>query len=244
MVTKKKSTSKPVAKPVPAPRSTMDSRPQRTRVPEDDIGERIKEAREALGWSQTVLHTRTKLADLNGEGISRTVLVGYESGKYKPGARELRILAETLRVTPSWLLYRADSPFGTELASMQFMHGKDEFEVAVRLALAILLLKRHERDLLAGLLFSLGGRALGDMRLSGLMVLANMLAGDFLTRLKQEYPDVFERKTVDEALPILMERMAEAGFESNYGNRFIFDRETGELVGGESLYPDPRKAST
>lgn len=82
-----------------------DNEKLREKVKEDqlarEIGQRILEARTGLGWSQQALHTRTKLHDSEGIGISRAVLSLYETGVNKPGAREIRILCETLKITGS-----------------------------------------------------------------------------------------------------------------------------------------------
>lgn len=44
-------------------------------------------------------------------GISRAVLFGYEAGRTRPGARELRLLCEALKVTPNRLLFGSEEPF-------------------------------------------------------------------------------------------------------------------------------------
>lgn len=81
-------------------------------APEDMIGERIKLKRKELDLSIEALSRLTKLCDLWGEqqGISRTVLSRYESGEFKPGARETRILCHALKVSANWLLLGADIP--------------------------------------------------------------------------------------------------------------------------------------
>jgi transcriptional regulator with XRE-family HTH domain len=197
-------------------------------VPEDGIGQRIKEAREARDWTQSVVSVRTKLIDPNEEGISRTVLVGYESGKTKPGAREIRLLAEVLRVTPNWLLYGAEKPFHATLPSMEYLQGDDEFEKALRLSLALFLLKPHERELIGSLMLSLAGRELGDIRLSGLMMLARTLSKEWSEKIKAE----MQASTIEEAI----RESAESG-ATNWGTGLKFDE--GEIVGGEIIYPGP-----
>lgn len=197
-------------------------------VPEDGIGQRIKEAREARDWTQSIVSVRTKLIDPNEEGISRTVLVGYESGKTKPGAREIRLLAEVMHVTPNWLLYGAEKPFHATLPSMEYLQGDDEFEKALRLSLALFLLKPHERELIGSLMLSLAGRELGDIRLSGLMMLARRYSKEWSEKIKEE----MEASTVEEAI----RQSAESG-ATNWGNRLKFDE--GEIVGGEVIYPGP-----
>lgn len=69
---------------------------------EDGIGIRLKAAREGKGLSQSDLHNKT--------GLSRTVLINYEAGRHKPGARELRMLCDALEVSPNQLLYGTEEP--------------------------------------------------------------------------------------------------------------------------------------
>lgn len=88
---------------------TTDKKTENIEPPENWLGDRLKEAREKRGLSQEGLSRLTKVMDSEKLGISRTVLTGYEKGKFKPGTRELRILFETLALTPNWLILgRAD----------------------------------------------------------------------------------------------------------------------------------------
>lgn len=214
------SDKKTAEKPIPVSRKP---------VPEDGIGERVKEAREGRQWTQSVLSARTKLADPNGEGISRTVLVGYESGKYKPGAREIRLLAEALHVTPNWLLYGTEKPIRASLPSMEFLQGDNDLEKAFRFALALLVLKPHERETLASLLFSLAGRELGDAKLSGLMVMARICGKETVEGLQKE----FGTTSIEEAVRNLSE-----GMIANWGTSLRFNEE-GEVINGKPMYPEP-----
>lgn len=79
--------------------------------PELELGARLAKLREAMDWSQEQLSQATKLNDATGAGISRAVISMYERGKNRPSTRELRILCDTLRVTPSELLYGSATPF-------------------------------------------------------------------------------------------------------------------------------------
>ncbi|KRH99221.1 hypothetical protein AO057_07115 [Curvibacter sp. PAE-UM] len=79
--------------------------------PELELGTRLAKLRERMGWSQEQLSQATKLHDTTGAGISRAVISMYERGKNRPSTRELRILCDTLRVTPSELLYGSATPF-------------------------------------------------------------------------------------------------------------------------------------
>lgn len=73
--------------------------------PEDGIGERIKKSRTDLKLSVEQLADLTKEWDYHeGKGIPRSTLYGYEAGTYKPAARELRLLAYALNVSPTYLL--------------------------------------------------------------------------------------------------------------------------------------------
>lgn len=69
----------------------------------DIVAIELRRAREAKGISHSELHRKT--------GISRTVLFGYETGRTKPGAKELRLLSESLGVSPNRLLFGTDEPF-------------------------------------------------------------------------------------------------------------------------------------
>lgn len=69
----------------------------------DLVAIELRRAREAKGLSHSDLHRQT--------GISRPVLFGYEAGRTKPGARELRLLSEALGVSPNRLLFGTEEPF-------------------------------------------------------------------------------------------------------------------------------------
>lgn len=73
--------------------------------PEDGIGERIRQKRKEFDLSVEQLADLTKEWDYHeAKGIPRSTLYGYESGSYKPAARELRLLAYALNVSPTYLL--------------------------------------------------------------------------------------------------------------------------------------------
>lgn len=88
--------------------------------PELELGRRLEEARRELKLTQGELAERTKLADSEGVGISRAMLSMYESGKSMPPPRQLRILCEVLRMSPSRLVYGDDDPFGNFLERGRF----------------------------------------------------------------------------------------------------------------------------
>lgn len=77
--------------------------------PEKAIGERIKESRKKLGLTVEQLSDLTSRFDheenyADGSGVSTPSLYRYEKGDRMPGARELRLLCEALKVSPNWLL--------------------------------------------------------------------------------------------------------------------------------------------
>ena len=88
--------------------------------PELELGHRLQEVREAAKLTQGELSERTKLADSEGKGISRAVLSLYEVGKNRPSPRELRMLCESLRISPSYLIYGTDDPFENFLERYRF----------------------------------------------------------------------------------------------------------------------------
>lgn len=85
---------------------TEKEKPQTEPTPpkeiEDGIGIRLKAARELKGLSQSDLHNKT--------GLSRTVLINYEAGRHKPGARELRLICDALEISPNYLIYGSEEP--------------------------------------------------------------------------------------------------------------------------------------
>lgn len=205
-----------------------------------DIGRRIVRAREGLGFSQHAVHVRSKRHDPEGKGISRSVLSMYETGVNRPGAREIVILCETLKVTPNWLLFGSESPAKAIQASMEFMAG-DDLSVSIRLAYAMLLLEPEERDSLAGLLFALVGRKLGDIKLSALMSLANDVRDELLRKALGDTGNVRPTAPLRDLIATYVEQATE-GSISNYGNlrRFPTDDENPDFDPFRDGPPPPR----
>ncbi len=86
-------------------KKTPTNTPSQHRLPEEELGGRVRGIRESLALTHDGLSNLTKISDVEGRGISRTTIRGYELGTYKPGTRELRILSLALRKSPSWLLF-------------------------------------------------------------------------------------------------------------------------------------------
>lgn len=99
--------------------------------PTDSIAVEIKKAREAKGLSFSDLHRLT--------GISRTTLHDYESGRSKPGARELLRLCEILEASPNRLLLGTETPYigsgGVLLSLVGLARTKPEKALALSMML-------------------------------------------------------------------------------------------------------------
>lgn len=236
MVEKNKPTPKKVVESpgtaIPALETASPMLPQL----DEGIGARIRQARERRGWTQNVLSTRSRLCDSEHKGISRTVIVGYEAGTHKPGAREIKLLCEALQITPNWLLFGQESPFETLQPSMAIVRGGNEFVTAMRLAFTILLLRPHERDTISSLVLSLGGREVGDLRLSGLAFVSRWAAQEAMKFL-DEYTKENEKITSGMSIRDLIGEVSRS-FESNEGNKLRQNEDT-EKWEGEWLYKDP-----
>jgi transcriptional regulator with XRE-family HTH domain len=181
-----------------------------------EIGRRISEARNGLGFSQQAVQTRTKMADTDGVGVSRAALSLYETGTNKPGAREITLLCEVLHVSPNWLLYGSESPAKTLHPTTIFLAG-DDLAISTRLAFAMLALNPTDRDSLANLIFSMLTGKLGDVELSSLMLMANMMKNDLL----KEIMEAVGEDSVNLSLSQLIEKFVKymAGvMGTNYGN--------------------------
>lgn len=91
-----------------------------TDAPENELGKRLEYQRTAKSLTQGQLAELTKLADETGKGLSRGVISLYELGINRPGIREVRILCEVLRISPSYLIYGDDDPFDIKANSQHF----------------------------------------------------------------------------------------------------------------------------
>ncbi|TCP00944.1 helix-turn-helix protein [Rubrivivax gelatinosus] len=61
--------------------------------------------------TQGELAELTRSLDPDEKGVSRAVISLYEAGTNRPSPREIRLLCEALRLTPSFLIYGDDHPF-------------------------------------------------------------------------------------------------------------------------------------
>ena len=199
------------------------------------LAQRLKEAREGRQLTQQAVATRSKWADPDGKGISRTALIGYEAGTSRPGARELRILCQTLVVSPNKLLFGTEAPVRTTHTALEGLDDhKPSLRQAVELAFVLAALKGHERDALTSLALSLAGRQLGDVRLSWLRTVATLSMDEIERALLKSLPGNADPKSMT------LEQIAEVvsrGGGSNIGTNLQFDDDANAV--GEWQYPDP-----
>ena len=66
--------------------------------------DRLRKAREELGWSQRELARRA--------GVNDTLVSRYENGLSEPSATNVRLIAEALRLSIDYLLGLSDEPRG------------------------------------------------------------------------------------------------------------------------------------
>jgi len=74
--------------------------------PEAGIGDRIRKRREELGLTVEELSRVSRICDKRSEqqGLASSTIGRYEKHQMKPGAREIRILCESLGVSADWLV--------------------------------------------------------------------------------------------------------------------------------------------
>ncbi len=201
---------------------------------DQEAGQRIRAAREALNLTQSAVSTRSRMADEEGKGISRTALVGYENGSSRPGLREVRLLCLVLKVSANWLVFGTEEAYQATHAGLEAVKTVNKLRDALRAGIAISALKGHERDALLSLALSLAGRQLGDLRLSGLLTFVGLISDELEAVMRKYLPEGSNPATLDELMDILSE-----GLESNHGTRLHLD-EGGGPATGEWTYPDPK----
>ncbi len=112
----------------------------------------------------------------------------------------------------------------------------DEFGQAMQIGFVLAALKGHERDALLALALSLAGRQLGDLRLSGLRMVASLVSSkvyeeELIKRLDAGLSD--SSASLEDLIRDLSKE-----YTSNFGNRLQLDDE-GDPTGGEWTYKDP-----
>lgn len=111
-----------------------------------NLGAEIEKARVRAGISRSELSRRTN--------ISRTVLIGYETGRTTPGAREIHLICDALKVTPNRLFYGKEGLFSEKDGPWPDLIDSED-EAAIRLPLLFKMLARDERAAVLTLIHSL-----------------------------------------------------------------------------------------
>lgn len=180
-----------------------------------EIGQRISQARNGLGLSQQAVHTRSKMLDPDGIGLSRAALSLYETGTNKPGAREILLLCEVLSVSPNWLLFGSESPARSLQQTTLFLVG-NELDIATRLAIAILVLNPTDRDSIANIVFSMLSSKIGDVKMAALMSAANWLQKGFHAQLIKSAGENSENLTLNQLIDKFFHEWSD-GTYTNWG---------------------------
>lgn len=149
-----------------------DTNKQSVAIPDSFANELIR-AREQMGLSVSELHRKTS--------ISRTVIQGYESGKYKPGTRELKLLCETLRITPNRLIFGTETPFEEKGKLAKLVGDEKSAHQTVALSILFQMLTAVEKEAFINLMQSILegriGKAKIDETLAALDTLAEEVGG-------------------------------------------------------------------
>ena len=190
-----------------------DTHKQHEIVTEDnlarELGQRLVRARSGLGLSQQAVHSRSKILDKDGLGVSRAVLSLYETGVNKPGAREISLLCKVLSITPNWLIFGSESPVQAIQPSLAFLQG-DEINVSARLALGILALAPEERDAVSSLIFSLLTKSLGDVKLASLMSFSRVISEDMYKKILQTVGTANAKLSIQELIDLFIRQETES----------------------------------
>ncbi len=143
-------------------------------------GELVK-ARTKAGISQSQLAERSK--------ISRNTLMGYESGRNKPGARELMAICQALAVTPNRLLFGREEPFAVKSSLEQLGFDSSDKQAAI-FPMLLKMLTRDEQSavitLIHGLVEARHGKKVIDATTKMYDVIISKFAGDVKKPLTQE----------------------------------------------------------
>jgi len=103
-----------------------------------DVAAELARARSKAGLSHSDLHRIT--------GISRSVLFGYENGRTRPGAKEIRLLCDALKVSPNRLIYGSDEPqFKDEFSLFYDLDSHSDRIGVMKLGMLMMMLSKEER---------------------------------------------------------------------------------------------------
>jgi len=130
--------------------ATHQSSQPKTTIKNSEIGEIATElirARTRAGMSQSQLAERS--------GLSRNAVMAYESGRNKPGAREIKLLCEALKLTPNKLIFGSEEPFKQTENVFDALGLTSENQEAVLFSVVFNMLGRDERQAVITLVHNL-----------------------------------------------------------------------------------------
>jgi transcriptional regulator with XRE-family HTH domain len=148
----------------------------------------LVKARTKAGFTISDLHEKTK--------ISRAVLLGYEKGRTRPGAREIRLLCEALQITPNKLIYGTEDPF--EKNPLHEALGVDSDVTRLMKMLGLFqMLPRSEQDALLQLAAAIVSSRHGEAALKDLGA-AFEVAGERMGDQVMEFADNLDKSMTEE----------------------------------------------
>jgi transcriptional regulator with XRE-family HTH domain len=134
------------------------------------VSAEVRKARERADMTVSDLHRVT--------GISRTVLQGYEAGKFVPGALELKKLCQVLKVTPNRILFGDESPLESKPLLATFVGDVGKASSTAKLAIVLQVLSSEELKSMLSLVESIViGRVGGVKKLEEMLQAADELIG-------------------------------------------------------------------
>ena len=135
------------------------------------VSAEVRKARERADMTVSDLHRET--------GISRTVLQGYEAGRFVPGGMELKKLCQVLKVTPNRILFGEEKPLEDKPLLASFIGDVSKASGTAKLAIALQVLSSEELSSLLSLVESIViGRVGGAKKLQEMLCAVDALIGD------------------------------------------------------------------
>lgn len=135
------------------------------------VSAEVRKARERADMTVSDLHRVT--------GISRTVLQGYEAGRFVPGAMELKKLCNVLKVTPNRILFGEENPLESKPLLASFVGDVTKASSTAKLAIVLQALSSEELSSLLSLVESIViARVGGVKKLQQLFHAVDVMIGD------------------------------------------------------------------
>lgn len=153
------------------------------------------------------------VSDLHREtGISRTVLQGYEAGRFVPGALELKRLCQVLKVTPNRIIFGDEKPLEQKPLLASFIGDVSKASGTAKLTVALQILSSEELSALLSLVESIVISRVGGAKKMEEMFAAVeiMIGGDQTPALLETFGEEFFEILSDEQKAKLGIKVGEA----------------------------------